>query len=325
MSLPLHCLITGGAGFIGSHLARKLLDLGHAVTVIDDLSTGEWSNIAELESHSQFRAIIASVSEERLIQEEVSHCHFVYHLASAVGVQLIIQKPVETVQRIVHGTDVVAEACSKYRRPILLTSTSEVYGKSENVPFSEDADITMGPTSKRRWAYASAKMLDEFLILAHHYQTSLPVYIVRLFNTVGPRQAAQYGMVLPRFVEAALADKPIQVYGTGEQTRCFCSVLDVIEGLVALKDSSEAIGKVVNLGSNEEISMTELAKRVIQLSGSKSEIVYIPYNEAYGPGFDDMQRRIPSLQRAEQLIRWQPKYSLDDIIRQVIEDKKVNR
>ncbi|MDR1959597.1 MAG: GDP-mannose 4,6-dehydratase [Planctomycetaceae bacterium] len=315
-------LITGGAGFIGSHLAETLLSQGTFVTIIDDLSTGEWRNIAHMEPNPNFRAIIASVSDRRLIHEEVSRCGMVYHLASAVGVKLIIQKPVETVQRIVHGTDAVAEACSKYRRPLLLTSTSEVYGKSVQIPFCEEDNVVMGATSKRRWAYAAAKALDEFLILAHHYQTSLPVFIVRLFNTVGPRQASRYGMVLPRFVEAALQNRPIEVYGTGQQSRCFCSVFDVVEGIIAVGRCSGAIGKVVNLGSAEEVTMTELADRVIRRSGSESEIVYVPYGEAYGPGFDDMQRRVPSLDRAAELIGWKPRYSLDDIIRQVIDDKK---
>ena len=315
-------LITGGAGFIGSHLSEKLLERDARVTVIDDLSTGSWENIAALESHPNFRVIIASVDDERLMHEEISKHRFVYHLASAVGVKLVIEKPVETVQRIVRGTDIVMTACSKYRRPVLLTSTSEVYGKSEKIPFCEDDDIVMGATSKRRWAYACAKSLDEFLVLAHFYQTSLPVYIVRLFNTVGPRQASRYGMVLPRFVDAALENRPVHVYGTGEQTRCFCSVFDVVRGLIAISGCRDAVGKVVNLGSNEEVSMTELASRVIALSGSKSTIEYVPYEKAYGPGFDDMLRRVPNIDRAKELLDWQPEYKLDDIIRQVIEAKR---
>ena len=318
-------LITGGAGFVGSHLSEKLLEQGDHVTIIDDLSTGRWENIASLESHPNFRAIVASADDERLVHDEVSKTGFVYHLASAVGVKLVIEKPVETVQRIVRGTDIVMTACSKYRRPVLLTSTSEVYGKSERIPFCEDDDIVMGATSKRRWAYACAKSLDEFLVLAHFYQTSLPAYIVRLFNTVGPRQASQYGMVLPRFVDAALENQPVRVYGSGEQTRCFCSVFDIVRALAAICDCREAIGKVVNLGSNEEVTMTELARRVIALSGSKSTIEYVPYEKAYGPGFDDMQRRVPSIDRANQFLNWQPDYNLDAIIRQVIDDKKRER
>jgi len=334
-------LITGGAGFIGSHLSEKLLALGANVTVIDDLSTGCWENIAALESHPNFRVIVASVDDERLVHDEVSKAQFVYHLASTVGVKLVIEKPVETVQRIVRGTDIVMNACSKFRRPVLLTSTSEVYGKSERIPFSEDDDVVMGATSKRRWAYACAKSLDEFLVLAHYYQTSLPVYIVRLFNTVGPRQASQYGMVLPRFVDAALAGRPVQVYGDGTQTRCFCSVFDVVRGLIAIKDCREAVGQVVNLGSNEEVSMTELAERVIEISVEcgvwsvelkdnhstlhtphSTLIEYVPYEQAYGPGFDDMQRRVPNLDRAKSFINWQPEHNLDAIIRQVIDGKR---
>jgi len=317
-----HYLITGGAGFIGSHLAERLLEQGQSVTVIDDLSTGCWENIAHLESQPGFRGLIASVDDERLLQEEVPRAHYVYHLASAVGVKLVIEKPVEIIQRIVRGTDLVMDQCAKYRRPVLLTSTSEVYGKSEKVPFLEEDDITFGASSKRRWAYAAAKLLDEFLVLAHHHQSSLPVYIVRLFNTVGPRQAAQYGMVLPRFVDAALRNLPVQVYGTGEQTRCFCAVSDVIRGLLDIKDCPGAAGKVVNLGSNEEISMTELARRVVRIAGSTSTVEYVPYAKAYGQGFDDMQRRVPSIALAKQLLGWEPKFQLDDIIRQVIDDRK---
>ncbi|MDR1492672.1 MAG: GDP-mannose 4,6-dehydratase [Planctomycetaceae bacterium] len=317
-----HFLITGGAGFIGSHLVDSLLEQGSHVTVIDDLSTGRWENIARHESNPNFKILIASVEEERLMQEEIPRAHFVYHLASAVGVKLIIEKPVEIIQRIVRTTDFVVELCAKYRRPMLLTSTSEVYGKSERTPFREEDDVTLGASCKRRWAYAAAKLLDEFLALAHYYQSALPIYIVRLFNTVGPRQAAQYGMVLPRFADAALANRPVQVYGTGEQTRCFCSVFDVIKGLAAIRDSREAIGKVVNLGSNKEVRIVDLAKRVIELCGSSSKIEYVSYDDAYGTGFDDMQRRVPSTELAKKLIDWNPQYHLDDVILQVIEDRK---
>ncbi len=308
-------LLTGGAGFIGSHLAEKLLAEGHKVTIIDDLSTGRWSNIAHLEGDPHFRAIIASADDAKLIGDEVPRHTFVFHLASAVGVQLVVDKPVETVQRIVRTTDVLVEAAARFRRPMLLTSTSEVYGKSEAVPFSEDADTVMGPTSKRRWAYACAKAIDEFLMLAHFHQTNLPVYVARLFNTVGPRQTGRYGMVLPRFVDAALKNKPVTVFGDGNQTRCFCCVHDVVDGLLALARNPNAVGKVVNLGNDEEISMRALAERVIRLTGSRSEIVHIPYDDAYGPGFDDMKRRVPDLQRARDLIGWAPAYRLDDMIR----------
>jgi UDP-glucose 4-epimerase len=316
-----HYLITGGAGFIGSHLAESLLRAGHSVSIIDDLSTGRWDNIAHLEKQfSAFRAVIASTDEKPLLEAEVPKHDFVFHLASAVGVQLIIDRPVETVQRIVRTTDALVEVCAKYRRPLLLTSTSEVYGKSEAVPFCEEADTTLGSTSKRRWAYAAAKMLDEFLVLAHYYQTSLPVYIVRLFNTVGPRQSGQYGMVLPRFVEAAKHNKPLKVFGDGQQQRCFCSVFDIVDALQRFETKPQTIGKVVNLGSSEEVSIYQLAERVIKILNSQSAIDIIPYQDAYGPGFDDMRRRVPCLQRAEEYLGWKPTTSLDNIIRSVAEN-----
>lgn len=310
-------LVTGGAGFIGSHLCDVLLKSGGAVTVVDDLSTGRWENIAGLEENPNFSAIVASADDSALLEKVVPRHDFVYHLASAVGVKLIIDRPVETVQRIVRTTDTLVETCARYRRPLLLTSTSEVYGKSESVPFREESDVVMGATSKRRWAYAGAKMLDEFLVLAHHYQTSLPVYIVRLFNTVGPRQTGQYGMVVPRFVSAALRGLPLEIYGDGGQKRCFCSVFDVLDGLLAIEKTPEAIGRVINLGSAEEVSILELADRVIGVLGSKSQKVFVPYEQAYGPGFDDMRRRIPDLSRARELLCWEPKTSLEEIIRQV--------
>lgn len=310
-------LITGGAGFIGSHLTETLIQGGHQVTVIDDLSTGTWQNIAHLEKEPGFRAIIASVDDPDLLEKEVPGHDFVYHLASAVGVQLIIDRPVETVQRIVRTTDSLVDACARYRRPLLLTSTSEVYGKSEAIPFDEESDVVMGATSKRRWAYAGAKMLDEFLVLAHHYQSSLPVYIVRLFNTVGPRQTGQYGMVVPRFIQAAMKNEPLEIFGDGQQKRCFCCVYDVVDALTrfALQDVPQAVGKVINIGSHEEVSIEELAQRVIRVLDSQSSMVYIPYELAYGPGFDDMRQRIPSLVRANQWLGWSPETKLDEIIR----------
>jgi UDP-glucose 4-epimerase len=310
-------LITGGAGFIGSHLTEALLKEGNGVTVIDDLSTGCWENIAAMESQfrKKFRAIVASVDDPQLMEQEVPKHDFVYHLASAVGVKLIIDHPVETVQRIVRTTDTLVESCARYRRPLLLTSTSEVYGKSETIPFQEDNDVVMGSTSKRRWAYAAAKMLDEFLVLAHYYQSSLPIYIVRLFNTVGPRQSGQYGMVLPRFIAAAKRNEPLEIYGDGNQQRCFCSVFDVVDALRRFPQTPQAIGQVVNLGSREEISIIQLAERVISILGSKSKTVFISYEEAYGPGFDDMRRRVPDLQKAKKLLDWTPKTALDEIIR----------
>ena len=319
MTRPQNILITGGAGFIGSHLAEALLREGCQVTVLDNLSTGKWGNIDRFKDRPGFRAIVAHCEERQLMEAEVSRHDLVYHLASAVGVKLIIEKPVETVETIFHSTDVVLKAASKFRRPVLLTSTSEVYGKSEAIPFKEDADVVMGPTSKRRWAYACAKALDEFLALAHYYQTHLPVHIVRLFNTVGPRQTGQYGMVLPSFVRQALENKPMTVYGDGSQRRCFCSVFDVVDALVRLPQAPAAAGKVVNIGSQEEVTIQELAERVKVACKSKSEIVHVPYDDAYGPGFDDMRRRVPDLTRVKELIGWTPKHNLDAIITQVAE------
>lgn len=314
-----HALVTGGAGFIGSHLGMALLDMGCHVTILDDLSTGRWENIASLEQNPRFRALVASADDAALVRDEVAKHDFVYHLASAVGVRLIMERPVATVQTIIRTTDVLLEACSRYRRPVLLTSTSEVYGKSKDVPFREDADVVMGPTSKRRWAYACAKALDEFMMLAHHHETSLPVWIARLFNTVGPRQASQYGMVLPNFVKQALRNEPLTVFGDGQQTRCFCSVHDVVRGLIDLPNCMPASGVVVNLGSQEEISIRDLAYRVIDLTNSNSTVTLVPYEEAYGAGFDDMARRVPDISRAKELIGWQPDYSLNDIIREIVD------
>ena len=316
-------LITGGAGFIGSHLSEALLGTGCHVTVIDDLSTGKWSNVAHLEEDPNFTIIITSAGDRDLLEKEVPKHDFVYHLASAVGVKLIIEEPVKTIETIFQSTDLVLKACSKYRRPILLTSTSEVYGRSEAIPFREDEDVVMGPSEKRRWAYACAKALDEFLCLAHSYETQLPVFIVRLFNTVGPRQVSQYGMVLPSFVRQALDGEPITVYGDGSQQRCFCSVHDVVEGLIRLPRVSSAAGKVVNLGSQEEVSIRALAQRVREVLHSDSEIVYVPYEKAYGPGFDDMRRRIPDLARAKNMIGWAPKHSIEDTISEVAAHMKV--
>jgi UDP-glucose 4-epimerase len=310
-------LVTGGAGFIGSHLCEALLQEGRAVTVIDDLSTGRWENIGHLKRQPDFRVIVASATERELVMEEVAKHDLVYHLASAVGVKLIIEQPVRTVESIFHGTDVVLDACSRFRRPVLITSTSEVYGKSEHIPFSEDADVVMGPTEKRRWAYACAKALDEFLALAHYYQSRLPVHIVRLFNTVGPRQTGQYGMVLPSFVAQALDDRPLTVFGDGSQRRCFCSVHDVVDGLLRLPRNEEAAGRVVNMGTQEEISIRGLAESVIDVCRSRSPVELVPYERAYGPGFDDMMRRVPDLTRAEQLINWKPTWQLRDIIEEI--------
>jgi UDP-glucose 4-epimerase len=311
-------LITGGAGFIGSYLAEELLARGSWVTVIDDLSTGRWENLDHLKENPRLKVLIASAADAELLEREVPRHHFVYHLASSVGVKLIIERPVETVQNIFQTTEAALKVCSKYRRPVLITSTSEVYGKSEQIPFKEDADVVLGATSKRRWAYACAKALDEFLALAHYYETNLPVFIVRLFNTVGPRQTSRYGMVLPNLLDQALSGKPMTVYGEGTQARCFCSVHDVTDALVRFP-VSEASGTVINLGSQEEISIMNLAWKIKKLTGSNSEIVLIPYEQAYGPGFDDMRRRVPDITRAKQLLRWEPSRTLDEIILEMAE------
>ena len=310
-------LITGGAGFVGSHLADKLIAEGHEITVIDDLTTGRYSNVAHLEDRKDFRLIIDTVLNERLMEELVRETDHVYHMASAVGVKLIMDHPVKTIETIFRGTDVVLGFCSRYRKRVLIPSTSEVYGKGASVPFKEDDDLLTGATDKHRWAYACAKTLDEFLALAHWKETRLPVVVVRLFNTVGPRQTGQYGMVVPRFVHSAIKNEPIEVHGDGTQSRCFGHVHDVVEGLVKLLDTPSCFGQVINIGNSEETSIKQLADRAIQLTGSSSEIQFIPYEEAYGEGFEDMKRRVPSLDKAKKLIGYQPTRSLDDIINDV--------
>lgn len=310
-------LITGGAGFIGSHLADKLYGEGHDITVIDDLSTGRYENVAHLEGKERFRLIIDTVLNDKLMEELVRDADRVFHMASAVGVRLIMEQPVKTIETIFHGTDVVLKFCSRYRKRVLVPSTSEVYGKGTSVPFREEDDVLTGATSKHRWAYACAKALDEFLALAHWKESRLPVVVVRLFNTVGPRQSGQYGMVVPNFIKAAIENRPIPVHGDGEQSRCFGHVYDVVEGLAKLIETPEAFGKVVNIGNDEEISIKGLAEKAIEKTGSTSEIQYIPYSEAYGEGFEDMRRRVPSLERAQTLIGYKPTRTLEDIINDV--------
>ncbi len=311
----MRALVTGGAGFIGSHLCEHLLAQNWQVTAIDNLSTGRYDNVAPLEAHAGFKLVVDSVLDERLTESLLRECDVVFHLASAVGVRLIIDQPVQTIETIVEGTRVVTDLARRHRKRVVLTSTSEVYGKGSRVPFGEDDDIVLGPTSRRRWVYACAKMLDEFLALAHWHETRLPVVCVRLFNTVGPRQTGQYGMVLPRFVQQALANEELTVYGDGQQTRCFCCVSDVVTALPKLAQCPAAAGQVVNIGSGEEVSMNELAQRIITLTGSQSQLRHIPYEQAYVEGFEDMRRRVPDLQKARQLIGYAPRQSLDDIIR----------
>ena len=310
-------LITGGAGFVGSHLADKLINENHEITVIDDLSTGRYSNVEHLEGKDNFRLIIDTVLNEKLMEELVRETDRVYHMASAVGVRLIMEHPVKTIETIFRGTDVVLGFCSRYRKRVLVPSTSEVYGKGASVPFREDDDLLTGSTDKHRWAYACAKTLDEFLALAHWKETRLPVVVVRLFNTVGPRQTGQYGMVVPNFVKCAIRNEPLIVHGDGTQSRCFGHVLDVVEGLTKAMESPECFGQVINLGNDEEVTIKSLAEKAIAMTGSKSEIRYIPYDEAYGEGFEDMRRRVPSLEKAQRFIGYQPTRKLDDIINDV--------
>jgi UDP-glucose 4-epimerase len=315
----MRALITGGAGFVGSHLAERLLADGHSVSVLDDLSTGFFENIAHLKGRAGFQYTIDTVTNEPLLAELVDQCDTIYHLAAAVGVRLIVEAPVRTIETNVHGTEVVLKHAAKKGKLVLVASTSEVYGKSADVPFREDGDLALGPTSRHRWAYACSKALDEFLALAYWKEKKLPVVIVRLFNTVGPRQTGRYGMVVPTFVQQALAGQPITVFGDGTQTRCFTAVSDVVSALAALPGQPRAVGGVFNIGNTEEVSILQLAQRVKALTGSGSPIVTIPYDEAYEAGFEDMPRRVPDLSKIAGLIGYRPKLGLDEILGQVIE------
>jgi UDP-glucose 4-epimerase len=312
-------LITGGAGFIGSHLSDALLDGGHEVLVLDNLSTGSIDNIAHLKGRAGFEYFIDTVDNEPLLAELIDRSDVVFHLAAAVGVKLIVEQPVHTIETNVHGTEVVLKHASKKKKLVVIASTSEVYGKSEDVPFREDSDLVLGPTPKHRWAYACSKAIDEFLALAYWKERKLPVIIVRFFNTVGPRQTGTYGMVIPNFVRQALAGEPITVFGDGRQTRSFSHVADIVGALLKLVVEPRAIGQVVNIGNTQEVSIAVLAERVRELSGSNSPITLIPYDEAYEAGFEDMPRRVPDLTKIEGLIGYRPRYSLDDILAQVIE------
>jgi UDP-glucose 4-epimerase len=316
-------LITGGAGFIGSHLAEALLHDGHEVFVLDDLSTGSIDNIAHIKADPHFHYSIDSVFNEPVVAELVDRAAVVFHLAAAVGVRLIVQEPVHTIETNVHGTEVILRHAAKKRKLVFIASTSEVYGKSTDVPFRESADLVLGATTRHRWAYACSKALDEFLALAHWKQRRLPVVIVRFFNTVGPRQTGQYGMVVPTFVRQALAGEPITVFGDGTQSRSFTYVGDVVGALLKLMVEPRAVGEVFNVGTSEEVSIRELAERVKAITGSPSPIVTIPYDQAYEAGFEDMPRRVPDLGKIEQLIGYRPKVGLDEIIRRVVEDQRV--
>ena len=310
-------LITGGAGFIGSHLSDRLVEAGHRVTAVDDLSTGRLENVAHLEGAPGFQFVHESIMHEAVMDRLVSECDVVYHLASAVGVELIVSRPVEVIERCILGTEIVLKTAHRYKKKVLLTSTSEVYGKNQRVPFAEDDDRVLGPTTKSRWSYSCAKAIDEFLALAYLKEKKLPIVIVRLFNTVGPRQTGQYGMVVPRFVQQALAGKPLTVYGDGSQQRCLGYVGDVVGSLVGLMEHPGAVGQIFNIGNTEEVSILELAKRVIKLTNSSSTITMVPYDVAYEAGFEDMARRIPDLTRVKSLIGYQPKVGLDEIINRI--------
>ncbi len=312
-------LITGGAGFIGSHLADAYLARGDEVAVLDDLSTGSMENIRHLKHHPRFHYTVDSVHKASVVAELIDECDVVFHLAAAVGVRLIVESPVRTIETNVHGTEVVLAQANKKQKKVLVASTSEVYGLSTQVPFREDGPLVMGASTKGRWSYACSKALDEFLALAYCREKKLPVVVVRLFNTVGPRQTGRYGMVIPNFVRQALAGRPITVYGDGTQTRCFCDVRDVVGALVALMDHPAAVGEVFNVGSNEEVSIAELAEVVKVLADSRSELVYVPYGEAYEAGFEDMPRRVPDIGKINRLVGFRPTRSLEQILTGVIE------
>ncbi|HYL84943.1 MAG TPA: GDP-mannose 4,6-dehydratase [Candidatus Angelobacter sp.] len=310
-------LITGGAGFIGSHLAERLLDRGDYVVLLDNLSTGSVENIRHLKSSGRMDYHLDNIENRQLLAELVDDAEVIVHLAAAVGVKLIVESPVRTIETNVNGTQLILEAASKKKKLVLTASTSEVYGKNTNVPFTEDADLVLGPTTKGRWSYAASKALDEFLALSYWKEKKLPVIVARLFNTVGPRQTGRYGMVLPNFVKSALDNRPISIYGTGKQSRCFCDVRDTVEGLIRLMDSGKAVGEVVNVGNTEEITIEGLAHRVKERTRSSSSIEYVPYDQAYEPGFEDMMRRVPSVEKLQALTGFRPRTSLNEIIDRV--------
>jgi UDP-glucose 4-epimerase len=312
-------LITGGAGFVGSHLSEELLARGHQVHVIDDLSTGSIANIAHLKQRKGFNYTIETISSVATAAELVDSCDAIFHLAAAVGVKLIVESPVRTIETNIRGTEIILNLASKKKKKVLLTSTSEVYGKSQSFPFREDGDLVMGPTDKGRWSYACSKAIDEFLALAYWKEKKLPTVVVRLFNTVGPRQTGQYGMVIPTFVKQALHGHNITVYGDGKQSRCFCHVSDVVRGLADLIESPKAVGEVFNIGSTEEVTILELAQRVRKLAGTNVDIVYVPYEQAYEAGFEDMVRRIPDTTKVRETVGWKPTLELDRILKDVFD------
>ena len=316
----MRALITGGSGFIGSHLSDALIARGDDVVVLDDLSTGSIDNVRHLFDHPRFRMVVDTVHNEEIVQRLADECDTIFHLAAAVGVKLIVESPVRTIETNVKGTEIVLAAAARQRKRVLVASTSEVYGLSEQVPFREDGNLVMGATTKGRWSYACSKAIDEFLALAYFREKKVPTVIVRLFNTVGPRQTGRYGMVVPTLVGQALAGEPLTVFGSGKQTRCFGYVGDVVEALIKLIEHPAAPGEVFNLGSTEEVSITQLAQRIVALTGSTSKLVYVPYSEAYEEGFEDMPRRVPDTAKAERAIGFRARMTLDGILRAVIRD-----
>jgi UDP-glucose 4-epimerase len=315
-------LITGGAGFVGSHLSEYLIGLNHEVVVVDNLSTGSLGNIAQLEGNGSFRFVQGDACDSSLMDGLISECDEIYHLAAAVGVQLIVDRPVHTIETNIHGTEVVLEASSKYDKKVLLASTSEVYGKSEKVPFHEDDDSVLGSTRFSRWSYACSKAIDEFLGFAYHQERGLEVVIARLFNTIGPRQVGKYGMVVPRFVDWALRGEDIKIYGDGKQSRCFACVTDVVTGLVGLMTGEDIAGRVYNVGTDREITISALADMVIERTGSSSKKKIISYQEAYGREFDDMLRRMPSLERINEAIGYVPQMDLESTLDMIIKSRR---
>jgi UDP-glucose 4-epimerase len=315
-------LVTGGAGFIGSHLTERLLKDGNKVAVIDNLSTGSLENMESFKNHASFEFVAGDIRNAELVEPLVKQSDVIFHLAAAVGVRLIAEDPVHTIETNIGGTEIVLNIANKFGRKILIASSSEVYGKSEAVPFHEDDDIVLGSTCLSRWSYACSKAVDEFLGLAFHQQYGLDVVICRFFNTIGPRQTGQYGMVVPRFVQMALKGETLQIYGTGRQTRCFCYVADLVEAIIGLMNCEQAAGKVYNIGTNEEITIEELADKIIRITGSKSTKEFVPYEVAYGRPIEDMMRRVPSVERIRKTIGWKPKTSLDETLRLIAESLK---
>lgn len=314
----MRALITGGAGFIGSHLAEALLAQGHTVVAVDNLATGRLANVAHLTAQPRFQFVYESVTNETVMDRLVSECDVIYHLAAAVGVELIVKDPVWTIETNLECTEMALKLARRYRKKILIASTSEVYGKSNDLPFREDADRVMGPTTRSRWSYAESKAIDEFLALAYHRQFGVPIVIARFFNTVGPRQTGNYGMVIPRLVQQALRGEPLTVYGDGSQSRCFCNVRDTVRAVIGLAESPKAVGEIFNVGSQEEITIRALAERVLARTGSTAGLRFVPYDQAYEAGFEDMQRRVPSIEKIRAVIGWAPTAPLDATLDEVI-------